>query len=75
MSDITWLPRIALDVCNGCGECIQQCATSALGWQNGKAALLYPERCIYSAACETVCPVGAIELPYLIVKSEGKQRE
>lgn len=72
MSDLNWMPRIASDICTGCGDCIQQCPTAALGWQNGKAALLYPERCTYCAACESTCPVGAIELPYLIVKTTGK---
>ncbi|MBI5666471.1 MAG: 4Fe-4S binding protein [Chloroflexi bacterium] len=71
MADSQWLPRIAADLCNGCGECIQQCPTGALGWQNGKAALVQPDRCTYSANCERVCPVGAIDLPYLIVKSLG----
>jgi formate hydrogenlyase subunit 6/NADH:ubiquinone oxidoreductase subunit I len=35
--------------------------------RDGKAFLMYPERCDYEARCEEVCPVGAIELPYRIV--------
>lgn len=64
----TWLPRISAALCNGCGECIARCPTAALGSQAGKAALLRPEACTYCAACEAVCPVNAIELPYLICK-------
>lgn len=71
MVDSQWLPRIALDLCNGCGECIRQCPTGAMGWRDGKAALVQPDRCAYSATCEQICPVGAVELPYLIVKSLG----
>lgn len=73
MSDSTWLPHIASDICDGCGKCIEHCPTQALGWRDGKAALVYPERCIYDASCEALCPVGAIEIPYLICKpSEDK---
>jgi NAD-dependent dihydropyrimidine dehydrogenase PreA subunit len=69
-----WMPRINQTKCSGCGDCIPICPTHALGWQNGKAALLKPELCNYCAVCEDVCPVGAIELPYLIMKCEH-QRE
>jgi NAD-dependent dihydropyrimidine dehydrogenase PreA subunit len=63
------MPRIAQAICNGCGECIVHCPTGALGWQEGKAVLLQPDKCIYCATCETLCPVSAIELPYLVLKS------
>lgn len=68
MNDRQWLPRISKTVCIGCGTCIETCPTFALGQADGKAALLYPDFCIYCADCETLCPVGAIELPYLICK-------
>jgi ferredoxin len=62
------MPRIDTARCNGSGECIAHCPTDALGWQNGKAALTAPEKCIYCAVCESICPASAIELPYLVVK-------
>lgn len=64
-----WQPQIDKQRCTACGDCITQCPTQALGWQNGKATLVNPEVCIYCAACEDICPVGAIELPFLIVRS------
>ena len=68
--DSHWMPHINRDLCTGCGECIAVCPTDALGWQEGKAALVHPQLCTYCTACEDVCPVGAIELPFLIVKRE-----
>lgn len=67
---MTWMPHINSDLCNGCGLCIAHCPTGALGWQDGRAALVHPERCIYSATCESICPCDAIELPYLICRKE-----
>jgi ferredoxin len=66
-----WLPHIDRARCTGSGHCITGCPTGALGWQDGKAALLYPDLCSYCGICEEVCPVSAIELPYLIVKRES----
>lgn len=65
-----WMPQINHRICIGCGDCIASCPTAALGRLNGRANLLQPENCTYCAACEMVCPVSAIELPYLIVKNE-----
>jgi ferredoxin len=74
MGETEWMPRIAQSVCNGCGECIKACPTNALGWQDGKASLLHPDKCIYCATCESICPVGAIELPYLVLKVTTPQQ-
>ena len=68
--NVDWMPRIDQEACTGCGDCIRQCPTGALGWQGDKATLVNPTACTYCATCEELCPVGAIELPYLVVKAE-----
>lgn len=68
-----WMPQINHRMCIGCGDCIASCPTEALGKLNGKANLLQSENCTYCAACEMACPVGAIELPYLIVRNEYRE--
>ncbi len=67
-----WFPTINQEQCNGCSDCISQCPTGALGWLEGKAKLLYPKLCIYCATCEDICPVNAIELPFVNVKAEQR---
>ena len=67
-----WLPCIDQAQCTGCGDCVAQCPSGALGWQSDRAALRYPEHCLYCATCEDICPTNAIELPFLIVRHEEK---
>lgn len=67
------LPIIHHELCIGCECCVVCCPTQALGTREGKAVLLYPERCDYEARCEEVCPVGAVELPYRIVLGESEE--
>lgn len=73
MGDTAWMPQLSAAKCNGCGACIAQCPTGALGWLHGKAALLDAERCIYCATCEAICPTDAIALPYLVLKAADSE--
>ena len=65
-----WMPRLNQALCTGCGDCIAACPEQALGWRRGKAALVASDRCTYCTVCEDICPVGAIELPFLICKAQ-----
>lgn len=64
------LPEIDLAACTGCGDCVAACQPGALGIVAGKAVLVRPDRCEYDGQCEPVCPVGAIQLPYVILLAD-----
>lgn len=68
--DAPILPEIDQRLCTGCGDCIPACKPRALGLLNGKAVILNPDACEYDGGCEPACPVGAIQLPFLIVFAE-----
>jgi len=65
-----WLPRINLQRCTGCRQCIDLCPTRALGQVDGKAVVVNPEACTYCMVCEDICPEKAIQLPFLISMEE-----
>ncbi len=52
--------RIDEDKCNGCGDCIPNCAEGALRIVNGKARLVAENLCDGLGACLGNCPQGAI---------------
>lgn len=66
------LPEIDHLICTGCGDCIVACQPHALALVAGKAVVARADLCEYEGGCEPVCPVGAIELPFLIVFGEDK---
>lgn len=66
MVDRHWMPQIDSHRCDGCGICVRDCPTQALGTRNGVAVVVQPDACHYCGICEANCPLYAIELPYLI---------
>jgi NAD-dependent dihydropyrimidine dehydrogenase PreA subunit len=75
MTQETWMPQINSNQCNGCGRCVLACPTHSLTIREGKALLLYPDRCRYCAQCEAICPLQAISLPYLVRKVNDCHQE
>ena len=49
-------------LCDGCGQCIVDCAESALKIVNGKAKLVADKYCDGLGACLRGCPTGALKL-------------
>jgi len=68
-------PEIDSALCTGCGDCVVACRPGALAMVAGKAVVVHPERCAYDGGCEPVCPVGAIQLPYVIVFDQVEHEE
>jgi NAD-dependent dihydropyrimidine dehydrogenase PreA subunit len=64
------LPQINLELCNGCGTCVDTCPSEAVALIDGWPVIVHPEDCAYCGDCEDLCPEGAISLPYEIVFAE-----
>lgn len=50
------------DLCNGCGQCILDCAEGALKIEDGKARLVGEIYCDGLGACLKGCPTGALKV-------------
>jgi len=50
------------DLCTGCGQCLTDCAESALRLVDGKARLLADKYCDGLGACLKGCPTGALRI-------------
>ena len=48
--------------CLGCGCCVSECPTGALGLDDDHVILQDPERCGECACCTEVCPTGVLSL-------------
>jgi Fe-S-cluster-containing hydrogenase component 2 len=48
--------------CDGCGQCIPDCAEGALEIQNGKARMIAEKYCDGLGACLSSCPNGALQI-------------
>ena len=54
--------KIPLRRCNGCGDCIPNCAEGALQLIDGKARLISDLFCDGLGACIGKCPTGALRV-------------
>ncbi|PLX50439.1 MAG: 4Fe-4S ferredoxin [Desulfobulbaceae bacterium] len=50
------------ELCNGCGQCIVDCAEAALQIVDGKAKLIADKYCDGLGACLGACPTGALQI-------------
>ncbi len=62
---IPWFPTIALDLCDGCGACIEFCSFGVYqSVPDGKVVVAEPFRCqVGCSMCANACPPRAISFP------------
>ena len=60
------LPEINMELCTGCGTCVERCPTQAVEMAEGWPCIVRPQDCTYCTECEAICPQGAIQCPYEI---------
>jgi NAD-dependent dihydropyrimidine dehydrogenase PreA subunit len=51
---------VDLDLCDGCGTCVDTCPTAAIEVNDGKA-VIDEDNCADCGACESECPTGALQ--------------
>ena len=62
---IPWFPTVALDLCNGCGACIDFCSFGVYGpTPEGKVVVIDPFKCeVGCSLCASACAPRAISFP------------
>ena len=66
--------KIDESTCNGCGNCIPNCAEGALQMIDNKARLISDLFCDGLGACIGHCPVGAITIEENGIKNSFKKK-
>jgi NAD-dependent dihydropyrimidine dehydrogenase PreA subunit len=67
-------PEIYVELCTGCGECVEACPVQALALEEDHAALVNADDCQYCGDCEDLCPEGAIARPFEVVLADPGER-
>lgn len=62
---IPWFPAVSMDLCDGCGKCIEVCPKDVfLQGEDEKVSVVEPFLCIVGCCfCKSACDPGAIMMP------------
>jgi len=52
--------QIDLELCDGCGDCVEQCPMHVFQMVDNKPQAVNEDDCMACCLCETVCPKLAI---------------
>ncbi len=64
--------KINPETCRGCQGCQKECSAGAIFMENNKAQIDY-QKCIGCGICISICPFGAVEIPFGVVSSKELQ--
>jgi Fe-S-cluster-containing hydrogenase component 2 len=62
MRSVRKIIKIDEELCNGCGQCVPDCAEGSLAIVDGKAKLMAERYCDGLGACLGACPTGALTI-------------
>jgi len=62
MKQLRKIIQINEELCDGCGQCLPNCAEGSLALVDGKAKLVSENLCDGLGACLGVCPQGALQV-------------
>jgi len=72
-------PVVDLDVCNGCGHCVEHCPFQARAVVGrpfyGASCVVEPHRCVACGECTRICIKGAVTLRPLDVRGWDPDEE
>ncbi len=71
MKNVTEMPIIDVQKCDGCGLCVSVCHCDALAIVNRIITLIETVKCDWCTDCEAVCPTAAISCPFEIIVQES----
>ncbi len=69
MKEVRNIIQIDEELCNGCGQCVPDCAEGSLKIIDGKARLVADKLCDGLGACLGSCPTGALK----VIKREADE--
>lgn len=65
MSGLKWVPVVDVDLCTGCGACVEACGPRSLEIRGRVAVLARPDTCGSEAHCIPVCPESCIWMAWV----------
>jgi NAD-dependent dihydropyrimidine dehydrogenase PreA subunit len=56
-----YVVTVDVDLCTGCGECVNTCPAQIFRIENDKS-VVNDDECLGCQSCVAICPVGAIKV-------------